>query len=169
MPITNQHRQEDLGQAYVSAVAAKAGFNLSYDKHDYGYDGTVKDVANRGGRFVNTGFGFDYQLKSSANVTFNADCLVYDLESKNYNDLSTEEGLFPKVLILFVLPKDETEWLTVTPNEMVVKRCAWWCSLKGLPKTENEAKKRISIPIAQIFTPSAAIEIMERVKGGHEL
>lgn len=114
MPITNQHRQEDLGQAYVSAVAAKAGFNLSYDKHDYGYDGTVKDVANRGGRFVNTGFGFDYQLKSSANVTFNAGCLVYDLESKNYNDLSTEEGLFPKVLILFVLPKDETEWLTVS-------------------------------------------------------
>lgn len=44
MPITNQHRQEDLGQAYVSAVAAKAGFNLSYDKHDYGYDGTVKKV-----------------------------------------------------------------------------------------------------------------------------
>lgn len=169
MPITNQHRQEDLGQAYVSAVAAKAGFNLSSDKHDYGYDGTVKDVANRGGRFVNTGFGFDYQLKSSSNVTFNDDCLVYDLESKNYNDLTAEEGLFPKVLILFVLPKDEADWLTVTSNEMILKRCAWWCSLKGLPQTENESTKRISIPIGQIFSPSAAIEIMEKVKGGIEL
>lgn len=153
MPITNQHRQEDLGQAYVSAVAAKAGFNLSYDKHDYGYDGTVKDVANRGGRFVNTGFGFDYQLKSSANVTFNADCLVYDLESKNYNDLSTEEGLFPKVLILFVLPKDETEWLTVTPNEMVVKRCAWWCSLKGLPKTKMRPRSVFLSPSLKFLPP----------------
>lgn len=169
MPITNQHKQEDLGQAYVRAVIAKAGFNLSSDNHDYGYDGTVKDVVNRGGRYVNTGFGFDYQLKSSSNVTFNGDHLVYDLESKNYNDLTDEEGLFPKVLILFVLPKDEAEWLTVTSDEMILKRCAWWCSLKGLPQTGNNSTKRISIPINQIFTPSAAIEIMEKVKGGKEL
>lgn len=169
MPITKQHRQEDLGQAYISAVAAKAGFNLSSDKHDYGYDGTVKDVNNRDGRYVNTGFGFDYQLKSSSNVTFSEDCVIYDLESKNYNDLITEEGLFPKVLILFVLPRDESEWLTVTSDKMTLKKCAWWYSLKGLPQSSNGSKKRIFIPISQIFTPSTAIDIMKKVKGGQEL
>ena len=42
MSITVQHQKEALGQAYVRAVIAKAGFNFGKSEHDYGYDGTIK-------------------------------------------------------------------------------------------------------------------------------
>lgn len=94
---------------------------------------------------------------------------MYDLETKNYNDLIAEEGLYPKILILFVLPTDEDDWLSVTSDKMVLRRCAWWCSLKGQPQSSNKSTKRIMIPIDQLFTPLAATELMEKVKGGIEL
>ena len=52
MSITVQHQKEALGQAYVRAVIAKAGFNFGKSEHDYGYDGTIKEVVNRGGRML---------------------------------------------------------------------------------------------------------------------
>lgn len=87
MSITVQHQKEALGQAYVRAVIAKAGFNFGKSEHDYGYDGTIKEVVNRGGRYVESCFGINFQLKSSCDVTFENGHVVYDLESKNYNDL----------------------------------------------------------------------------------
>ena len=118
MPITEQHRKEDLGQAYVRAVIAKAGFNYGKDDHDYGIDGTIKEVTNIKGRFFPSGAGICYQLKSSCDVQFQDDVVIYDLESKNYNDLVADTLTFPIILILFVLPKSEDEWLSVTENEI---------------------------------------------------
>lgn len=68
MSITVQHQKEALGQAYVRAVIAKAGFNFGKSEHDYGYDGTIKEVVNRGGRYVESCFGINFQLKSSCDV-----------------------------------------------------------------------------------------------------
>ena len=44
--LTIQHIQEDLSRAYIQAVAAKAGVNLSLgtQAHDYGVDGTFHQV-----------------------------------------------------------------------------------------------------------------------------
>ena len=84
MSITVQHQKESLGQAYVRAVVAKAGFNIAVSEHDYGVDGLIKDVADRGGRYFETGFGINFQLKSSVDVVFEDGFVVYDLESKNY-------------------------------------------------------------------------------------
>ena len=78
MSITVQHQKEALGQAYVRAVIAKAGFNFGKSEHDYGYDGTIKEVVNRGGRYVESCFGINFQLKSS--------CDVGDLIENAYRD-----------------------------------------------------------------------------------
>ena len=44
--LTTQHIQEDLSRAYIQAVAAGAGVNLSLGAqvHDYGVDGTFHQV-----------------------------------------------------------------------------------------------------------------------------
>lgn len=169
MSITIQHKKEALGQAYVRAVIAKAGFNLGKSDFDYGFDGTIKDVANRSGRYFETGYGLNFQLKSSCDVTFEGDYLVYDLESKNYNDLVIETTMLPNILILFVLPQDEDTWVSVDRDKLTIRQCAWWCSLEGLPSTENKTAKRIRIPIGQIFSPDALVDLMNKVKGGTKL
>lgn len=169
MSITVQHQKEALGQAYVRAVIAKAGFNFGKTDFDYGIDGTIKEVINRNGRYVDSCFGINFQLKSSSDVSFENGCVIYDLESKNYNDLVEESSMLPNILILFVLPTDNDDWLSVTIDQLTMKQCAWWCSLEGLEPTENQATKRISIPDCQIFSPATLIDLMEKVKGGRKL
>ena len=169
MAITVQHQKEALGQAYVRAVIAKAGFNFGKNEFDYGIDGTIKDVINRNGRYVDGCFGINFQLKSSSNVSFEDGCVIYDLESKNYNDLVEESSMLPNILILFVLPADNSDWLSVTADQLIMKQCAWWCSLEGQEPTKNQATKRITIPDGQIFSPTTLINLMEKVKGGEKL
>ncbi|WP_082671777.1 DUF4365 domain-containing protein [Bittarella massiliensis (ex Durand et al. 2017)] len=169
MPITIQHQKEALSQAYVRAVIAKAGFNFGKSEFDYGIDGTIKDVINRGGRYCESCFGINFQLKSSCNVSFQDGKVVYDLESKNYNDLISESSMLPNILILLVFPENSDEWLDVSADQLVLKKCAWWCSLEGQEPTINRATKRISIPDCQIFSSAALVDLMEKVKGGEKL
>ncbi len=169
MAITVQHKKEALGQAYVRAVIAKAGYNFGKSEFDYCFDGTIKDVIDRGGRYFENGFGLNFQLKSSCDVVFQDGKVIYDLECKNYNDLVFEKTMLPKILVLFVLPVEELDWLNVSPEYLTMKKCAWWCSLEGLPPTENTSTKRISIPDDQVFSPEALIALMEKVKGGQKL
>jgi hypothetical protein len=148
---------------------AKAGFNIAVSEHDYGIDGLIKDVANHDGRHFENGFGINFQLKSSSNVEFKNGQLVYDLESKNYNDLVFETAMLPNILILFVMPHDEDAWLCIEREKLTMQQCAWWYSLVGLPTTDNAESKRISIPIQQIFTPENLIIAMDKVKRGIKL
>lgn len=169
MSITVQHQKESIGQAYVRAVVAKAGFNIAVSEHDYGVDGLIKDVANRGGRHFETGFGINFQLKSSVDVILEDDFVVYDLESKNYNDLVFETGMLPNILVLLVMPRDEQQWVSVGRDQLSIRHCAWWCSLAGLDPTENTETKRIKIPISQVFNPENLTDLMSKVKGGQRL
>ena len=169
MAITEQHRKEDLGQAFVTATIAKAGFTVSYSNHDYGIDGLIKDIAKADHGYYETGFGINYQLKSSWDVSFDGNYIVYDLESRNYNDLILERTMLPSILILFVLPENESQWLTVSEDQMIIKKSAWWCSLKGLPPTHNTSKKRIRIPKNQLLTPDSLTYLMDKVREGEQL
>ena len=169
MPMPINAQKENLGQAYVRAVIASVGYNYAKEENDFGIDGSIKDVAVRGDRYYTNGFSIDYQLKSSWDVTFEGNELVYDLESKNYNDLATWEGAVPAILILFVLPQDENDWVNFSQNGLTIRNCAWWCSLAGQPATENGTKKRIRIPIDQVFSPDTLRELMAKVRRGEDL
>ena len=169
MPMPTNARKENLGQAYVRTVVASVGYNLSKDENDYGLDGTIKDVAVRNGRYYNNGFSIEYQLKSSWDVSFEGDELIYDLESKNYNDLAAWEGAVPAILILFVMPRDENEWIDFSQDGLTIHNCAWWCSLAGQPVTDNGTRKRIRIPINQVFSPDALNDLMDKVRRGESL
>ena len=168
MPTTD--KQEALGQAYVHAIAAKVGFNMAQSDKDFGLDGTIKDVqATAKGRYHENGIGIEYQLKSSTKVEFKNGKVIYDLESKNYNDLAGWDGIIPSILILFVMPKQETDWLGWSTNELSIRKCAWWCCLQGQPLTDNETCKRIYIPENQVFSPEELEKLMQKARKGKPL
>lgn len=60
MSITIQHKKEALGQAYIRAVIAKAGFNFSKSELDYAFDGTIKEVVSHDGRYYESGMGINF-------------------------------------------------------------------------------------------------------------
>lgn len=169
--ITEEHMKEGLSRAYTIAVAHRAGFNYSKPEFDYGMDGTISNVKIRENRRVSGGHSIDFQLKSTVNyeVDNKNNCIVYDLEVKNYNDLVDDDVGTPRILILFTLPEDRTEWLNITPDATILKNCAWWCSLRGNSISDNNSKTRIKIPLNQVFTVEALHSLMDKVKRGEPL
>lgn len=167
--ISEEHIKEGLSQAFAIAVAHKAGLNISTEWHDYGIDGTFKDVKRRGRRRVNSGFNIEFQLKSTINASCKDGKISYDLEVKNYNDLVDETVRIPRILILFLLPQDSKEWIKVEDNKTIIQKCGWWYSLKGMKPSKNKKRKRIHIPIEQILTPNELRELMDKFKRDGEL
>ncbi len=133
--ITTQHIEEDLSRAYLQAVVAKAGAVLAVDRgHDYAIDGTIRHVRFLKGKRKETGFHIDFQLKACKNVVVTADTAKYDLNVDTYNYLvSRHEARYTNkvLLILLALHEVEAEWLSLSEEQLVLKKCCYWISLVG--------------------------------------
>ncbi|MCM3175926.1 DUF4365 domain-containing protein [Paenibacillus sp. MER 99-2] len=162
------HIKEGLSRAYATAVAHRAGMNFSRPDFDYGIDGIFRDIQNINGRYCDSGHNIDIQLKATVNVIREENYIKYDLEAKNYNDLVSESGS-PRMLVLFVLPKDQNEWLRISEKGTILKNCAWWCSLKGMKPTDNSNTVRVSIHKDQVLTEVSLRQLMNKVKMGENL
>lgn len=86
--LTIPHCKESLSCAYITAVVGRARASIDWSRtHDYGVDGSVKQIIKTGSRHHESGFGFDFQAKSTASWEIEGEYVVYDLEAKTYNDL----------------------------------------------------------------------------------
>lgn len=163
-------RKQQYGRAYVLALAAHAGMNHATPDNDYGVDGQFRNVYYDAARkrYMDDTCIIDYQLKSTVDYKIENGILKYDLEVKNYKDLILDR-LMPMILVLYIMPREEQEWLSVDCDATVLKHCAYWCSLRGKPDTHNEYKIQISIPEDQILTPETLKKLMEKAKRGELL
>lgn len=165
------HIKEELSKSFTKAVSAAAGINCQFYERDYGQDGVFEEVMYCAERkaYRQTGFGIDFQLKATINATAKNGFYIYDLEVKNYLDLIDTKVGKPRILILYVLPKDKEEWIKVTESETQLQKCAYWCSLRGHPYVNNRSKVRVTIPESQLFTIEELKRLMENVKEGKAL
>jgi hypothetical protein len=164
--LTVTHRQEALSRAYIQAVASKCGMNCSFREFDYGIDVTLHEITRRGNRYVESGFKLDIQAKSSINVIFGETIIKYDTEKKNYNDLRDPNVGTPRILVLLALPELENDWAFFSEDNLVLKKCAYWATLKGLVASPNQSTVRVSIPRSNCFHAVALLGIMERIRAG---
>lgn len=166
--MTEAHTKEKLSFAYTQAVSAYAGMSCDTYSSDYGLDGRISDIEYSPDRkrHWQTGFGIDFQLKATVNAKPKDGFILYDLEVKNYRDLIQTQIGCPRILILFLLPKEKDEWVAVSCDETILKKCAYWCSLKGMPDSTNKEKVRIKIPESQLLTVSELKSLMDKVKKG---
>lgn len=168
----DEHAAADLSVAYVQAVAAAARVEANFaTAHDYGIDGNFRQIVARGGRRVATGFPLDFQLKASKNWSETTGIVKYNLEAKNYNDMAernAQPGAVPLVLILLCLPQSVEEWVQISPEQMILKRCCFWYRLTGA-LTDNKEKKVVAIPTSQLLDPQAVTTLLERTQKGELL
>jgi len=171
--ITEQHIKEGLSVAFVTALGHYAGLLLGDFSFDYGVDGTFcgvrKSLNSRKNRYRKSGAYLDFQLKASCNVEICEDYIKYNLEAKTYNDLVDTNSATPLILILYKLPQEKNLWFNINEEGIMLKDCAWWCSLVGQKPTNNEHKVTIRIPRNQVLTPSALKDLMSKVERGEAL
>src|SRR5215475_7839335 len=132
-------REEALSRAYVAAVAAGAGYVTA--SMDFDRDGV--DVQIRAGGEMRP--SLDIQLKATINLGEPTDNVFrFPLKRRNYN-LLRAETMIPRILVVLDLPRNEADWLHVAPDQLIMRRCAYWADLVGMPETDN--KESVTIPI----------------------
>jgi hypothetical protein len=162
--MTRAHRQEALCRAYVQAVAAQAGLLWSRTEPDYGIDLSLRMVTRHDNRHRDGGAQRDLQLKSTTQAAVTETAVAYDLDVQAYDDLRSVSCPCPRILVVLVMPGDESLWLTQTADELTLRHCAYWMSLRGQPPTTATRSVRIFIPVANLFSVEAVTRLLEQVR-----
>jgi hypothetical protein len=158
--VTSTNREEALSRAYVAAITAGAGYQVA--KADFDFDGV--DLTIQAGGLVRP--RLDIQLKATINLGAPAEGVFrYPLKRRNY-DLLREATMVPRILVVLDLPTNETDWLDVTPDELIMRKCAYWTSLLGARETDNKETVTISIQHANRFDVEGLKTLMQKARTG---
>ena len=149
-----------LSIAYVQAVAARAGYTCGEPP---GPDRDSIDLQIADGGLMRP--KIDLQLKATAGLKTSENGFSYELIIKNYNDLRTDTQT-PRILVILDLPDDEDEWLKISDQELIMRKAAYWISLKGQPDSENSSSITIKISKDNLFDVDALKTLMEQSRQG---
>ena len=62
--------------------------------------------------------------------------------------------------------EDPAAWLQCSPDQLVLRHCAYWLSLAGAPATDNEWSVTVQVPRANLFTVEGLGGLMHRINEG---
>lgn len=158
--LTSEDREEALSLVYARAVAAGAGYVTA----DCDFDRDGVDLQIRAGGAMRP--AIDLQLKASVSLSDSGEGYCrFPLKRRNY-DLLREETQIPRVLVVLALPRDECRWLTVTADELILRRRAYWMNLKGFEETENRSTVTVRIPMTNVFNVDSLRSLMDQSRTG---
>lgn len=166
--ITEEHCKEKLNRSFVLAIGSMAGLMVGFYPDEYGIDGYFKEVKERNGRRCMSGAHLDYQLKATENWKIRNDYIVYNLESKTYNDLvDTYNDPYdhcPLILILLCLPNEKKSWLTANTESLIMKNCCYWfCIDDSYEHKNNKSSVTIRIPSSNLLNPESIVFLMDKI------
>ena len=167
-PLSRLSIESELSYAYLHAVASHAGMSchvgsVHEDRNGIDVRVTAWGPFEAGGDY--TEVDLNVQLKATiAAPAMDGGYLSYFLKGiGRYNDLRAETMAVPRILVVLFLPSNVEEWLEHTPQQLALRRCAYWQSLRGAPETTNESGVTVTLPIAQEFNARALKELAARL------
>ena len=104
--------------AYLNAVASRAGYQMVEPPVDRdSVDGVLMGDAGRRPRV-------EFQAKATSRDLVHEDHVAFPLPIKNYDDLRVDVQT-PRILIVVLMPEDETEWLAQTDEQLCLRYCGY--------------------------------------------
>lgn len=167
--MTEEHIKETISLRYVELIAAFNGFKTTSSYPDYGTDLKIEEVdyriENEKKVYSETGRELKLQFKATTEkrIINEPDTIKYDLDAVTFNTLiERKDNGRPLVLILFILPTDKSEWINITDNELITRKCAYWYFPNSSEyKTVNTSKKRIEISKENVITNETLNQLFE--------
>ena len=159
--LTTQQNEESLSKAYAHAVAARAGYTTAVYEHDM--DGV--DIRIQAGCAMRP--AIELQLKATINlgVPDNEGYFHFPLRRRNYDNLIIATQT-PRYLVVLDLPREESEWMAISDQELILRRRAYWLDLLGEDETENQTSVTVRIPQFNVFDVDSLRDLMEQSRGG---
>ena len=93
---------------------------------------------------------------------------IFSLPVKNYNELRADT-LIPRILIVLLMPQDQSQWINQTVEELCLRRCAYWVCLADKPDTSNTFSVTVEIPTSNVFDHEQLVDLMQKVNRGDAL
>ena len=158
--MTPEQQMEQFSRAYVSAVAAAARvnvFNYAVDADSIDIGFAVRSVAGQpqSPRLEAQLKCCSLSLKQNKSKTARR----YSLKAKNHSELVGNHYV-PRILIVVLVPPLPTDWLSQSTDELVLRKCGYWTSLRSQPERDNDSSVNIDLPLDQIFTPNALVSLL---------
>ena len=175
MSLLPPHETEsELSYAYLHAVAARAGMSCEVSgRHadKMGVDASVRALEKFAPDSLLTDLDLDVQLKATTSTESrkNGKISYFFNGVERYDKLRKETVTPPRILVVLFLPSDREEWLKWSEDELALRKCAWWVSLRGAPPTSNTTGQTVYLPEDQFFCPDGLRGIMTRLSREEEL
>lgn len=166
--------ESELSYAYLHAVSSKAGMSCeTTGRHvdNMGIDAQIRASEQFSTDSILTDITIDIQLKATTDTPSNRnEKLSYFIRDiKHYDKLRKESITIPRILVVLFLPGDDNEWLQQTEEHLIIKKCAWWVSLKGAKESDNTSGQTVYLPVNQIFNVDGLRNIMTKLSIQEEL
>jgi hypothetical protein len=155
-------QKEQFSFAYVRAVAAAAGFGVSEPSVDD--DSIDLMIASRSTTGTVKRPRLELQVKCTEGEALADESFSYPLKIKNYDDLRDPDVLVPRVLVVVKVPAEVDQWAASSDEELILRRCGYWASLRGMDATENKATVSISVRREDRFTVDGLRAMMQRIE-----
>jgi Domain of unknown function (DUF4365) len=162
--VTPEQQKEELSRAWVTAIAAACGYAVGH----WSQDQDCVDLTIGAPGVLGAGTLADPKLDLQLKAT-NSPNLIHEnrvsiqLDRAQYSQL-TRKSSVPKVLVVLVLPADQSLWVTATQESLVLKKSAYYLPARLFePIGETAASKLVNVPYTNPFTPGALRAMMERV------
>lgn len=111
----------------------------------------------------------DVQLKScSRDLTQDAIRFSYPIKRAQYDKLRAIDANSPILLVLFVMPTDQAEWVTLDEGSLVTRKCAYWVSLYGARPVTADTPT-VYVPKANLVSIDAMRALLGRFSRREEV
>ena len=173
MATTQQDIEARLSYAYLHAVASHAGYVCRLAMPDEDKEG-IDAVMTAYGAFPGTWrtqVTINIQLKATVKKpTDDGTHLSYFIkEIRRYDKLREDHREPVRLLIVLFLPEAHADWLDCSEDQLVLKRCAYWASIRNAPPSDNGTGKTVKIPKDQILKPENLMALVERLALGNDV
>lgn len=156
-------QKEMFSYAYIEAVDSVAGYSIF--RKDRPMDNAGIDLSIEAPEPVEEVIfpRIDAQVKCTASETIiKENCIKFPLPVNNYKTLINPRAILPLILIVVLVPSNINDWLKITEEDILMKKCGYWVSLRGQKPTKNTNSITVELPRQNLLTPTNLKEMMEK-------
>jgi hypothetical protein len=171
--LTDTDIESELSYAYLHAVVSHVGAACQISTRSLdgnGIDASITAWAPfKDGGYLDE-VTLHVQLKATRlEVPIAKGRISYFVRGKDrYEDLRKETLYVQRILVVLFLPPDIDSWLTVSEDQLLLRKCAYWVSLRGAPDPESTGKM-VHIPLSQRFDAFNLSAIFGRLSRAEKL
>lgn len=160
---------EQLQEGYVASVAATAGCLFDPVSRDYfGMDAMLI----RSGASDEEEISVYVQLKSTttAKPDPSRDSFSFQFKHRDHMQrlVNPRKGV-KAILVVMVTHPEQARWARGDHESLTLLHCCYWVSLEGRTVAPGVQRPTIRIPTANVFTPDALTEILDKLERGEDL